>query len=596
MANQNGYAGKLLDINLTTQTSSTVPLDPALARDYLGGRAMGIKMLWDEYGANWADVDPLGPDSLLLLLTGPTCAYSPGKTVAAFKSPMNGAAIASTVSGDMNAVLRFAGYDGVIIRGKAEKPVYLYIEDDKVEFREAGALWGMDTRQAHQLLLSETDAETQFLYIGPAGENQVKYAIIMTNWFKACGRGGSGAVMGSKNLKAVAVKGTGPAPEIADPETMTTLMNQLHKVVPTRNVGFHEYGTASLLYGTAANASAEPVKNWQEEWHDNPAVKAEFFAANQWKRRYWADYACTLACCKVGRIKEGPHAGEIAELPDYEAGALVGPNFDIYNIQDITHLADLFDRLGIDVISGATVLGWAAELYQRGILSKEDLGGVDLAWGNAEAFAEMIEKVAGRRGEIGETLAEGTLAASKIIGKDSLQYAVQVKGIELGAHGVRSGRDYTRNPLSYALSTQGGDHTSVANRTGEQWALEDSMVMCGFWTATPVEKLQLLNAATGFGITQDELNTVLMPRWLALQRAQLLLAGWTNEDDTNPPRFYEPLPTGPVAGAKVDKATETQALQDAYQARGWDEKGIPTAATLDRLGLGDLDAALNPLR
>ncbi len=596
MANQKGYAGQLLDVNLTSQTSSTVPLDSDLVRNYLGGRSLGIKMLWDEYGSNWADVDPLGPDSVLLILTGPTCCYSPGKTVSAFKSPMNGGAVASTVSGDMNAMLRFAGYDGLIIRGQAESPVYLSIEDDKVEIRDAGALWGMDTRQAHQMLISETDAATQFLYIGPAGEEQVKFAVIMTNWFKTCGRGGSGAVMGSKNLKAITVKGTGPAPEIADPETMNTLMAKLHHEVPIRSAAFHEYGTTSLLYGTAANLSAEPIKNWQEEWHDRPAIKAEFFAADQWQRRYWADYACTLACCKVGRIKQGPHAGEISELPDYEAGALVGPNFGIYNTEEIAHLADMFDRLGIDVISGATVISWAAELYERGILSRDDLDGVDLAWGNAEAFAQMIEKVA-RREKIGDTLAEGTLIAAKTIGKDSLRYAVQVKGIELGAHGVRSGKDYTgKQAISYALSTQGGDHTSIANKSGEMWCLEDSLVMCGFWSANTGEKIQLLNAATGFDISEEELNTVLMPRWITLQRAQLLLAGWTNKDDTNPPRFYEPLPSGPDKGLKVEKATEQKELQDTYLARGWDEKGIPTTATLEKLGLGDLDAAMNPLR
>jgi len=594
MANLTGYAGQLLEVNLTSQTSRPVPLDPALARDFIGGRALGMKLLWDEYGSGWADVDPLGPDSVLLILVGPTNGFAPGKTVSVFKSPLNGGAIASAVSGDMNAMIRFAGYDGMIIRGQADAPVYLYVEDDKVEIRDARSLWGMNTREVHRVLMADTDAATQFLYIGPAGEKLVKFAVIMSNWYKACGRGGSGAVMGSKNLKAIAVKGNRPLPEIADPDAAAVLMNKLHKEVPINRAAMHEYGTTRILYSTANERSAEPVRNWQEEWHDREETKVQHYA-DDWQRRYWSDYACTLACCKIGRIKEGPHAGEIFELPDFEGAAFVGPNFDIYNKQEIPHLADLFDIWGMDVISGASVSGWAAELYQRGILTKADLGGIDLAWGNAEAFAEMIEKVARREG-IGDTLAEGILRAAKTIGKDSERYAVHVKGIEVGAHGVRSGKDYTRDPISYALSTQGGDHTSIARKSAESWYLEDTLVLCGFWNSNTEVSLALLNASTGFDVTEEELNTTLMPRWLALQRTLLILAGWSDKDDTNPPRFYEPLPSGPDKGMKVDKATEQKGVQEAYRARGWDERGIPTSETLEELGLPYLDAVLDSYR
>lgn len=594
MADLTGYAGQLLEVNLTSQTSRPLPLDPALARDFIGGRALGMKMLWDEYGSSWADVDPLGPDSVLLILVGPTNGFAPGKTVSVFKSPLNGGPIASTVSGDMNAMIRFAGYDGMIIRGRADAPVYLYVEDDKVEIRDARSLWGMNTREIHRVLMADTDPATQFLYIGPAGEKLVKFAVIMSNWYKACGRGGSGAVMGSKNLKAIAVKGNRPLPEIADPDAVAVLMNKLHKEVPVNRAGMHEYGTTRILYSTANERSAEPIRNWQEEWHDREETKVQHYA-DDWQRRYWSDYACTLACCKIGRIKEGPHAGEIYELPDFEGAAFVGPNFDIYNKQDIPYLADLFDIWGMDVISGPSVIGWAAELYQRGILTKADLGGIDLAWGNAEAFAQMTEKVARREG-IGDTLAEGILRAAKIIGKDSERYAVHVKGIEVGAHGVRSGKDYTRDPISYALSTQGGDHTSIANKAGEMWYLEDTLVLCGFWNPGTEVSLALLNASTGFDVTEEELNTTLVPRWLALQRTLLILAGWGDKDDTNPPRFYEPLPSGPDKGMKVDKAVEQKDLQEAYRARGWDKRGIPTSETLEELGLPYLDAVLDPYR
>lgn len=597
MTNQTGYAGRLLEIDLNGLTSKTIPLNPDLTRSYIGGRALGIKLLWDEYGTRWADVDPLGPESVFLILTGPTNGFAPGKTVSAFKSPLNGGPISSTLSGDMNAMIRFAGYDGFVIRGKAERPVYLYIEDDRVGFREANSLWGMDTRETHRVLMADTDPMTQLLYIGPAGENLVRYAVMMTNWYKACGRGGSGAVMGSKNLKAIAVKGNRPAPEIADPQKMSALMEQLAEQVPERSASMHRYGTVPSIYANGAEASAEPVRNWQEEWHNQTAIKAENFAAEQWQRRYWADYACTLACCKVGRIAHGSHAGEVVELPDYEGGAYVGTNLENYNIQDIPYLCDLIDRWGFDVITGGSVLGWTAELYQRGILNKKDLGGLDLAWGNAEAFAELIAKI-GKREGIGDTLAEGTVKAAEKIGNNTSQYAVQVKGIELGAHGVRSGQDYTKDPISYAIGTQGGDHTSIATKTGEMWYLEDTLVLCGFWSGgvDAEQKLALLNASTGYGITQDEIDQVLLPRWIALQRAELLLSGWTHEYDHLPPRFYEPLPTGPYKGSKVDPEKEEELIQEAFAARGWDENGVPTNETLKKLDLLDLDPVLKPYR
>ena len=593
MADLEGYAGKLLDVNLTTQSSRTVPLDPTLAREYVGGRALGVRLLWDELGSRWNDVDPLSPESPFYLTVGPLNGYCAGKTNATHKSPLSGGAVASQISGDMNAAIRFAGYDGIVIRGRAASPVYLYIENDKVEFREAKSLWGMNTKETHRLLLADTDPMTQFLYIGPAGEKKVLFSAVMSNWYKALGRGGSGAIWGSKNLKALALKGTGPAPAITDSRKMTSLMGKLRTDVLVGRAGMHEYGTARGIYGTGNVRSSEPVLNWQEEWHDEKAIQGEFFAAEQWQRRYWSDYACTVACAKIGRIKQGKHAGEITELPDYEGGAFCGPNFGIYNIQDIPHLCDVYDTLGLDVISGGAVLGFAAELYQRGILTKADFGGVELNWGDAEAFEHVIDMVANREG-IGNVLAEGCLKAANIIGKDSIKYAVQTKGIEEGAHGVRSRQD--KSYIAYPLCTQGGDHTSTANLTTESSILNDTLVLCGFWRASTETKLELLNASTGFGVTQQELDDVLMQRWCTLQWSTLQVHGWRHEDNTNPPRFFEPLGTGPYKGEKVDYAEEQEKIQEAYKARGWDAMGVPTTETLDRLGLSFLDEALVPCR
>ncbi len=597
MVDMPGYAGQILEIDLTTETARDVPLDPEMARGYVGGRALGLKLLWDLYDGNWGGVDPLGPDSVHVIMGGPTNSYAPGKTICVFKSPMSGGAMGSAMSGDWPAMIRCAGYDGLIIKGKASNPVWLYVDDGQVDFRDARALWGMDTRQTHEALLAATDPKLPMVYIGPAGENQTKFASVMTNWYKACGRGGSGAIMGSKNLKGLVLRGTGPAPEVADSKGLLDLLAQLQKDVPVKSPSFHLYGTTPAIFSNTNQESSGPVRNWQSEYSDYPSLQAAFFAADDWERRYWADYACTLACSKIGRILSGPNAGLVFELPDYEAGAYCGPNFEIGDNTVVPYLADLFDKWGLDVISGANVIAWATELHERGILSTADLDGIDLKWGDGDSVAQLVPKLALRDG-VGDLLAEGTYAAAKKIGQDSLQYAVQVKGIEVGAHGVRSGQDYTADPISYAISTQGGDHTSIATKTGEMWYQEDTWVICGFWGmgVTADQKLQLLNLSTGYGVTQDELDNLLLPRWLALQRTTQLLAGWTHDDDHNPPRFYEPLPDGPYAGKKVDRDNEQQLIQEAFQARGWDSRGVPTSATLSMLGVADLDSVLEPYR
>ena len=593
MASIPGYAGQLLEVDLSAGTTQAVPLDPKVARDYIGGRALGVKLLWDAYGENWANVDPLGPEAVLCLLAGPTSCFTPSKAMAVFKSPLSGGAMGSAVSGDYPSTIRFAGYDGVVIKGKASSPVYIYIKDDEVEIRDASDWWGKDVRETFDAIREEYPFSDP-LYIGPAGENVVEISSIMANWYRACGRGGSGAVMGSKNLKAVVAIGTGPAPELTDADGVYQIMDWSRQEIPFLSANMHEYGTTSIIHGAGADSNSEPVRNWQEEWHDEKQTQVQFFASDQWVRRYWADYGCTLACSKAGRIKSGPYAGTPIELPDYEGGAYVGPNFGIYDINEISYLADRFDKWGIDVISGGNVVGWAAELFQRGVLSAADLGGIELEWGNAEAFDKMITMVANREG-IGDTLAKGVLAASKIIGQDTEQYAVQVRGIELGAHGVRSGLDYTAGLITYALSTQGGDHTSIAFPGTEMWLLEDTLVTCGFATG-PVDMLGMLNAITGFGITEEELNTVMVPRWVALQRLTVYLAGWTHDDAHNPPRFFEPLPSGPTEGQAIDPEAEAADIQTAYGVFGYDERGIPTTETLNRLGLGDLDSVFAKLR
>ena len=588
-----GYHGQLLDIDLTAKTVKTVDLDPKLARDYVGGRAMGGKILLDAYGANWGKVDPFSPEALMLVMAGPYVGFIGCKTNFVIKSPLSQGIAAGQGSGDFAPELRFCGYDGIIIRGKAASPTYLTIFDDQVEFRDASKMWGKEIPATHQMIVDAHGDQTSQYYIGPAGENLVRFAAAITEWYRAAARGGHGAVMGSKNLKAIVCRGTGPAPQVADQKRLLDLMAWCRENQPILARSRIEFGTTPGIYRTGNATSTEPVNNWQSEWHDRKEVMAENFAANQWVRRYWADYGCLVACSKLGRVKYGKRAGAICELPDYEAGALEGTNFGIYDIDEIAVTTVRPDDLGFDLISLGNVCSFACEAQQRGVLTPADLGGVELKWGDADGFLKLMDLIAYRKGEIPTLLGEGLEIASRKIGKGSEAFAQVTKGIEWGAHGVRAGG---RPPFSYAVASQGGDHTSTATAAGEERLVADSVGQCSFQGLSRDQMVEWLQAITGFGITSDEINKVLMPRWLTMLRISLLLGGRTYKDDVNPPRFYTPLPDGPMKGSAVNRALEDEGKQVYYATMGWDQQGVPTAATLQAHGFGAFDSALAPLR
>ncbi len=589
-----GYKGQLLEIDLTAKSVKTVDLDPKLARDYLGGRAMGGKMLIDAYGTNWGKIDAFSPDALLLVLAGPYVGFIGCKTNFVIKSPQSQGITAGQGSGDFSHELRFCGYDGIVFKGKASSPVYVTIFDDKVEIRDASKMWGKEIKETHQMIVDEHGDRTSQYYIGPAGENLVRYAAAMTEWYRAAARGGPGAVMGSKNLKAIVARGTGPAPDVFDQKKLLDLMALARKNQPLVRRSSIEFGTTPGVFRTGNVNSSEPVRNWQTEWHDRQEVRAENFAANQWVRRYWADYGCVVPCSKLGRVKYGKRAGTICELPDYEAGALEGTNFGIFDIDEMAVSTGRPDELGFDLISVGNVCSFACEAQEKGILTAADLGGVQLKWGDTDGFMKLMDLIAHRQGEIPTLLGEGLLAATRKIGKGSEAFAMQTKGIEWGAHGTRSGRDASE--ISYSVASQGGDHTSTASPAGEAGMFGDSVGQCGGQGLNRDQQIEWLQAITGFGVTTDELTKVMLPRWATMNRIALLLAGWTYKDDVNPPRTYEPLPEGPFKGKRVDKAIESQKKQDYYTFMGWDKQGVPTAATLQAHGFGGFDGALAPLR
>lgn len=394
-----GYAGKFLEVNLSNGDVKKITFSDDVLKDYVGGRGLATRILWDRLGKRWEKLDPLGPDNILLLLTGPLTGYFPGGRICVSgKSPQSNGVVGSTVGGEFGVELRCAGYDGIIITGESKKPVYLFIKDSDVEIRDAGHVWGKDAKQTVRILTKECRTllkkrfplygewkEPAILYVGPAGENKVRTACVAAKWTHAAGYGGYGAVMGSKRLKAVAVKGTGPLPEVADMKRVKKLIQQICNGIYGNEL-WRRWGTGSGGYEVGAKTSSEPVRNWQDEWHDEKSFGVDKFEDRVWIKQYWSDFGCPTCCLKVAMVKTGKFKGAITDNPDYELQAYLGPNLGIFTPEENVFLASLIDDLGLCGIQTGNMLGFAAELFQRGILTEKDLDGIKPKWGDTLAF------------------------------------------------------------------------------------------------------------------------------------------------------------------------------------------------------------------
>jgi aldehyde:ferredoxin oxidoreductase len=582
-----GYAGKFLEIDLSNGNIKETKFPDEVLRDYVGGRGLATKILWDRLGGKWETVDPFGPENILLVLTGPLTGYFPGtKVCVSGKSPQSNGVIGSTVAGEFGIDLKCAGYDGLIITEKAERPCYIFICDNQVEIKDASPIWGKKARETLRFLVKKSIEEIKairskhgevkepsILYVGPAGENKTRVAAVIAKYAHGAGYGGYGGVMGAKNLGAIVAKGFDPLPDVYDREKVLQLYQDFSK----RNFemeGFRRWGTGGGGYSFGAETSSEPIRNWQEEWHDKKSYKRE--------------------------------KGAICDNPDYELEAYLGTNLGIFTPEENIYLSYVSNELGLCGIQGGAVLGFAANLYEKGILTKKDLDGIELAWGNVEAFATLAEKIAFRQG-IGDILAEGVYRAalklSEMKGVDLLKYAVHEKGVAIGAHGIRSGKDFISKNIAYACSVQAGDHTSSTSLPLDQSELSsimaDSAVYCFFDTfeIDDTEIFSFYEAVTGWKLTNKEWYGEKALRILHLQRAMLLLGGpdakWRPKlDDDNPPRFWEPLPSGPYKGKTLDRKMFEEARLKYYNAVGWDEDGVPRPETLRRLGLENVEAKL----
>ncbi len=618
-----GYAGKFLDVDLTKRKIKDTTFDDEILELYFGGRGLASKILWDRIGKKWGDIDALDPENIFLALTGPMTAIYPGaRIMCSGKSPTSNGVVGSTASTEFASEIKMAGYDGVIVTGKADEPVYIQITNTGGEIKPAKHLWGTVGEDTIKLLNKEVTAdltkkkplvglwkEPGIIYTGPAGENMVRNAAVMTKVCHAAGYGGYGALMGSKNLKAVVAKGRSRLPVVDAPEAVKVMWKRTHEylIAQTR---MRRWGTGYGGYAVGADTSSEPVKNWQEEWHDDKNMGGPKFENKFWVKKKWADFNCTTNCMKVTCIKSGRWKGDITDMPDYELEAYCGTNLGIFDAADTIHISTIIDKLGHSGINGPNTMGFAAELYQRGILTEKDFGFKPI-WGDAESMEKLAWLIA-KRQNIGDVLAEGTYRAAVKIAKmkkmkpeELLKYAVHVKGIEIGAHGTRSDADYTHD-IAYAASVQGGDHTSVAVDGYSEMSTNvftDSAVFCNFcYYAVPqVLAFDYAKGITGFPITVESWRKVTGPRIVTLQKVLLLMGGpdvtWDPiTDDDNPPRFYEPLPTGPFKGKTTDHKKVDEKLQAYFNTLGWDARGIPTKETLKKLGLSDCESTMKKFR
>ncbi len=594
-----GYRGRLLYINLTERKIEVNELSESIVKQYLLGSGLGIKILLDNFDK---DLSPLDPDAPMLfisgLLTG-TPVPTASKLSVCLRSPLTGIWDESTVGGDFGAFLKFAGYDGIYITGKAEKPVYIFISKDEVKIEDATDLWGKDTYATNDILKEKYGADIKVASIGPAGENLVKIASINIEGRvgRAAGRGGPGAVMGSKNLKAIVVTGRDVLPLYDKKGLMESIKNLVPQI---------KSGTESLtLFGTVGGmvkvdkTGDLPVKNFYGSLFTEGAAKTSGMAiAEEYEVKNYRCYACPIACGKhLVRKKGFPEELEIAG-PEYETGAGFGALILNDDLETIVWANDLCNRLGLDTISTSMVIAFAMELSEKGLIDE------DIPWGDGEKILSLIEDIAYRR-ELGDTLAEGTRKASQEIGHGAEEYSIDVKGLELPMHDPRA---FTSMAINYATGNRGGCHLESLSYYAEQGLklpgikmkesydphsdegkaelavnmqnymnVYNALGLCKFLIRGNIGITHLaewLKLATGIEFTPDELLKT-GERLFNLKRVYNVSLGISRKDDLLPPRIM--TWAREEGGAKGVIPHIGKMLNEYYKLRGWSEEGLPVS-------------------
>ena len=647
-----GYAGKILHVDLTAGSFEIEEPPEELYRTYMGGSALGLYYLLQNTPAG---ADPYGPENTLaFMLSGITGAPIAGQSRATVvgKSPITGGVGDSQAGGFWPAELKFAGFDGIVVTGSSPKPVYLWINQGEVELRDAAHLWGKKTVAVEDILQEELDDKRiQIAQIGPAGEKLVRFAAIMNMATRAHGRTGMGAVMGSKKLKAIVVRGGKKKLPMADPEAVRAIMQpSIPAIREDEDVwDLAKHGTLGILESQNA-VGGLPTRNYQSGWFDYDRSAAiggerlfkEFLRGadeeNQLKLGRETCYSCAVRCKRVvdtewQGIKVDPRSGG----QEYETASVFGSYCDIDDIQAIAYANQLCNEYGVDTIAAGATMAFAINCFEDGLITAADTGGIELGWGKADAMIAMLEKTLNREG-FGDVLAEGSARAGASIGNGAEDLVVAVKGAELPAHMPQVKPSLA---VIYAVNPFGADHQSsehdpnytpeliaespdkygkraadlgltdpqpedVLNAAKVEYALKtqyaysalDTADVCQFvfgpaWQLLGMEELAgVIAAVTGEPTTVDDLLTI-GARRLNLLRAFNAREGITRDRDTLPKRLFEPLQGGPSDGKFIDRAEFEAALESYYEQAGWDPvTGNPPRSTLESLDLGWVADAL----
>ncbi len=620
-----GYCGKLLQVDLSGGTVESVPLRPDLAEQYLGGSGIGARLLYELLGDKIKDADPLGPENPLIFMTGPfsgTTLPSTARMTVNALSPLTGVWGEANVGGYLGAQLKFAGYDGVVITGASKDPVYLCIDAGEAKLLPAVELWGEETFETTDILQerhASGNRKPAVAAIGPAGEKGVLYAAVAHNKGHHFGRAGMGAVMGTKNLKALVVFGSGKV-EPGDPEGYKAVRQRLAEKMKESMLA-----QVLNLFGTNCGtdmghmAGDVPIKNWQQgEWYEGiDALNGMAFDSVLTDRG--TCYACPVACKRVVEVKEGPFKTEEGPGPEYETIGSFGTMCMIPDAAAVSKINDRCNRLGLDTISCGCTIAFAIDCFEKGLLTKEGTGGLELKWGDAETVLKLIEQIGVREG-FGAELALGSYRLAEKLGGEALNYVSTVKKMEAPMHDPRA---YHGLGLSYATGIRGACHVSGVTLNVEQGTtvidnigLESSyngqssdnkakMVELtqdygmAFTTAAIVCNLggniydqqdfqEALSAVTGKAWTMEAIMKCGRRNWM-LKRCVNLLRGAGPEDDKLPRLLTTALEDGGAAGSVPDMELM---LKEFYSFRGFDEAGYPSAEAMNELGLGDVYEAL----
>ncbi len=596
-----GWTGNILRIDLTSKKAKKETFDEAFAQKWVGGRGFASKILFDELKPG---IDPLGPDNKFIVSVGPIAgipAPNTGKTVVAAKSPMTGGYGDGNLGTRFTEQIRKAGFDALIVEGRADKPTILYIEDDKVEFLAADEVWGKGTYETNDWIYSKYGKSVGVLNIGQGGENMVRFAVVRSLEGRAGGRPGMGAVMGSKRLKAVVVKGSKPIPQV-DQEGMKKLgAGDLRKVHDLdQQSGWSVQGTNGVL-AWCNEVAALPVRNFRKTHHPD-AWKVDGERLNNARVATYGCPNCTMRC----GIAIHDHEGREAEL-DYENVGLLGPNLEIFDLPQVGSLNYLCDDYGVDTMSGGCVLSFYADAIDHGAISG------DFRFGDPEKAKEVLRRIAHREGEVGNLLAEGTLRASRVIGKGTEAYAMQVKGLEVAAYNCKF---IPGMALAFGVSPIGAHHKEswiisfeIKQTSRDSYGPEkaqkvielqrirgglfEAIVSCRFpWIELgwDIKNYPLyFNKITGLNWDVDNFWT------LADRIYSMIKLFWLREypqtdrrRDYPPAVWFDPANVdteGPIAGLHLEYDKYDGLLQHYYDIRGYDKRGIPTEATLARLGI-----------